>query len=187
MSVIDNLKKNAGNAFVAVGAGAGGAFAGRMIAETVGAPESGPIDDKKWAAAKKRHNIARGVLVAFGIAGFAAVKGDTTLGVAIKSAALGNAIVSALDLASNLLEKKANELPNDTAGRALRAGLGLGCSCNSGTVENRHYPTLAQPISDPMEGLTMDERIAYRNAMLAKNNVNPLLQVNDNAWLAIAS
>jgi|GEM_PF-1613340 len=189
MSLVENLKQNAGTAIVAGGAGVGGAFAGRMLADSFGSPTGGQqVTETFLANARKRLNIARGVMVAVGIAGFAAVKGDDTVSTAIKSAALGNAIVNGLDLASDLLKSEANALPNNTAGKALRAGLGLGCPCNSGTVEERYYPSLAQPIIDPMEGMTMSERISYRDAMLGINSGNPLLQVNDNAWRsAIAS
>lgn len=188
MSLVKNLKQNAGMAIVAGGAGVGGAFAGRMLADSIGSPNGGQITETFLANARKRLNITRGVMVAFGIAGFAAVKGTDTVSTAIKSAALGNAIVNGLDLAADLLKSEANALPNNTAGKALRAGLGLGCPCNGGVAENRYYPSLAQPIIDPMEGMTMSERISYRDAMLGRSGANPLLQVNENAWqTAIAS
>ncbi len=174
-----------GTSAASVGAGVASGFGSRAIIDAATKPaiEGAPTKTElNW----KMGGQAFAIVLGLGVA--AATSGNDTGAQLTKGAGVGMAVVNVIDLAATYAKRNDLLTTNTTATRVLRSGLGLGCPCNSGAaVENRYYPSLAQPIIDPMEGMTMSERISYRDGMLGRNGVNPLLQVNDNAWQAIAS
>ncbi|UUC45576.1 hypothetical protein [Flavobacterium cerinum] len=173
-----------GTSFASVGAGVASGFGSRAIIDAATKPAIELAPTKKELNAKM---LGQGLAVVLGLSLVAATSGNDSGAHITKGAGVGMAVVNAIDFAATYTKRNDLLTTNTAASRVLRSGLGLGCPCNS-PAEQRYYPALAQPIIDPMEGMTMAERVAYRDAMLGKNSSNPLLQVNENAWqTAIAS
>lgn len=165
-----------GTSAVMVGAAGLGAIGTRAIVDAVAKPA---IEATPTQSELNKKMIFQGVAAAIGLATFACVSGNDTSATAIKGAALGTAVVNVLDLTAGLIKKDGVTLPNNVAGNALRAGLGLGCPCQSGVAESRYYPTLNQPVYD---NLTWDQLRAIRDANIDAQDT-PLLNVtNDSAW-----
>lgn len=173
MNVVKNVKDNIGNSLLSVGTGLVTGFGTRAIISMATEPKTGTAIE----SGKKR--FAQGAALVVGILGFAAVKGSDTPAIAMKSAALGTALINGMDLLADVFKSDAATLPDNTVGKVVRAGLGLGCPCQSGVAESRYYPSLNQPVYD---NLTWDQLRAIRDANIDAQDT-PLLNVtNDSAW-----
>ncbi|HRB72432.1 hypothetical protein [Flavobacterium sp. UBA4197] len=171
-----NLATGAG---YAVGA-AGGGFATRAVVSAIAKPanEATPTGDEL-----NKKGIYHGLAALLGFAGFAFAYANNAPSL-VQGAAIGTAAINTLDCISTFVKKGDIEVPNTTAGKAIKNGLGLGCACsdyqNQGTAERAvYYPSLNQPTT---ANLTWDELRAMRDNMVDQRGINPLLQVNDNAW-----